>query len=94
MLKAFSICFLSLCGFGSASACVDIQRSGLQHLIVNNCLYPVIVYYVASNGQSGATGSIAPGGLDLTPIFLRYSLQVRWCNYNDWNAGRCKLPQN
>src|SRR6476660_6147447 len=93
VLKTFFICLLSLCGIDFASACVSIQRSGRQHLIMNNCQYPVIVHYVSSSGATGTTESIPPGGLDLTPIPIRYGLQLNWCNYTAWKAGTCKLPK-
>ena len=92
MLKTFFICLLSLCGIDFASACVTIQRSGRQHLITNFCQYPVIVRYISTSGETGITESIPPGGSDLTPIPLRYGLQVKWCNYSDWKAAKCKLP--
>jgi hypothetical protein len=94
LLKAFSLCLLSVCGIGSANACVILQSSGLQYLIMNYCQYPVITHYVASSGLTGATGSIPPGGSELTPIPLRYGLNVQWCKYDDWKAGRCKLPKD
>jgi hypothetical protein len=92
VLKTFIICLLSLCGIDFASACVSIQRSGRQHLITNFCQYPVIARYISISGETGITESIPPGGSDLTPIPLRYGLQVKWCNYNDWKAAKCKLP--
>jgi hypothetical protein len=49
---------------------------------------------VASSGLTGATGSIPPGGSELTPIPLRYGLNVQWCKYDDWKVGRCKLPKD
>lgn len=94
MLKVFSICFASIYGTSFASACISIQRSGLQHLIVNSCEYAIIAYYVANNGETGATGSIPPGGSELTPIPTRLNLNVQWCKYSDWEAGRCKLPKD
>ena len=89
MVKAVFVCFLSLCGIDLASACVAIQRSGRQYLIVNSCPYPVRVHHVSSSGETGTTDGIPPGGSDLTPVPLRYGLQSAWCNYNDWKAGRC-----
>jgi hypothetical protein len=94
MLKIFSICFVSLYGTSLATACISIQRSGIQHLIVNYCEYAIIVHYVSSSGQTGATGSIPPGGSELTPIPTRFSLNVQWCKYSDWEVGRCKLPKD
>ncbi len=94
VLKAVSICFLSLFGIGSASACVSIQRSGHQYLIVNDCKYPIIAHYVSSTGETGVTGGILPGDMELTPVPMLYGLNVQWCNFNDWKARRCKLPQN
>jgi hypothetical protein len=94
LLKAFSICFLSMYGISSANACVILQSSGLQYLIVNSCQYPVITHYVASSGLTGATGSIPPDGSELTPVPLRLGLNVQWCKYADWKVGRCKLPKD
>jgi hypothetical protein len=94
MLKVFPICIVSLYGTSLATACVSIERSGLQHLIVNYCQYQVIAHYVSSSGQTGRTDSIPPGGSELTPIPSRYSLNVQWCKFDDWEAGRCKLPKD
>jgi hypothetical protein len=94
MLKALSICFLSMYGISLANACVILQRSGLQYLIMNYCQYPVITHYVSGSGLTGATGSIPPGGSELTPIPLRFALNVQWCKYDDWKVGRCKLPKD
>ena len=94
MLKAFSICFLSMYGISLANACVSLQRSGMQYLIMNYCQYPVITHYVTSSGLTGVTDSIPPGGAELTPIPLRFGLNVQWCKYDDWKAGRCKLPKD
>jgi hypothetical protein len=94
MLKIFSIWFVIICGTSSANACISIQRSGQQHLIVNYCEYSIIAHYASSNGMTGASGSIPPGGSELTPIPTRYSLNVQWCTYNDWESGRCKLPKD
>jgi UDP:flavonoid glycosyltransferase YjiC (YdhE family) len=94
LLKAFSICVLSMYAVSSANACVILQSSGLQYLIMNYCQYPVITHYVASSGLTGATGSIPPGGSELTPIPLRFGLDVQWCKYTDWKVGRCKLPKD
>jgi hypothetical protein len=92
MLKLFSFCLASIYGTSSATACVGIERSGLQHLIVNYCQYPIVAHYVSSSGETGATDSIPPGGSELTPIPTRYSLNLQWCKYNDWEAAHCKLP--
>lgn len=93
MLKTFSIGFASIFGTSLAFACVSIERSGLQHLIVNYCQYPIIAHYAAGNGMTGATASIPPGGSELTPIATRYSLNLQWCKYNEWEDGHCKLPK-
>ena len=95
LLTAFSsTCFLSMYGISLANACVSLQRSGMQYLIMNYCQYPVITHYVSSNGLTGATDSIPPGGAELTPIPLRFGLNVQWCKYDDWKARRCKLPKD
>lgn len=94
MLKIFSICVVSIYGTSLATACVSIQRSGQQHLIVNYCQYAIIAHYAASNGMTGVTGSIPTGGSELTPIATRFNLNLQWCKYNDWEAGRCKLPKD
>jgi len=94
LLKAFSICIFSMYGLSSANACVILQSSGLQYLIMNYCQYPVITHYVASSGLTGATGSIPPGGSELTPVPLRLGLDVQWCKFADWKVGRCKLPKD
>jgi hypothetical protein len=92
--KVFFICFLSIFGMSSANACVILQSSGLQYLIMNYCQYPVVTHYVASSGLTGATGSIPPGGSELTPVPLRLGLNVQWCKTVDWKMGRCKLPKD
>jgi hypothetical protein len=94
LLMAFSTGVLSMYGISLANACVSLQRSGMQYLIMNNCPYPVKTHYVASNGLTGVTDSIQPGGAELTPIPLRFGLNVQWCKYDDWKARRCKLPKD
>jgi hypothetical protein len=94
LLMAFSTWLLSMYGISLANACVSLQRSGMQYLIMNYCQYPVITHYVSSNGLTGATDSIPPGGAELTPIPLRFGLNVQWCKYDDWKARRCKLPKD
>lgn len=94
MWKVFAICFAIIYGTSFANACISIQRSGVQHLIVNYCEYPIIAHYIASNGETGTTGSIPPGGSELTPIATSFTLNIQWCKYSDWEAKRCKLPKD
>jgi len=68
MLRIFSICFATLYGTSLATACVSIEKNGLQHLIVNYCQYPIIAHYAAGNAMTGTTASIPPGDSELAPI--------------------------
>jgi hypothetical protein len=56
MLKIFFICFATLHGTSLATACANIEKSGLQHLIVNYCQYPIILG--AAEGLSGNVPSL------------------------------------
>ena len=74
-----------------AQACVGGFIQNGSHLLVNNCPYPVLVKFRASNGYEGTAGPIRPGGSELTGVGSRQNMQWWFCNVRDWNRGSCRL---
>jgi len=86
-IATFGVLVFSL---SPASACVGAITQNNNHVLVNNCLYPVIVRYRGTGGSYG-TVTIGQGNYQMLAASVREYIRWQTCNYNEWTRGRCTL---
>jgi hypothetical protein len=91
LAPAFAFASLTI-GASAASACVNNLSQNGAHLLVNNCPYTVVASFRASDGEDGQTSYIRSGGIYATGISNSENLQWWYCEANQWDRGRCRLP--